>query len=83
MEKWWKSGGNGWPGGRRDGCILRFAEAGTDSAVGWSVWCSNTAEPARGWPYTIATRIPPGLSSINYYGGWAMGHGTWDIDPKS
>ena len=52
VEKWWKRGGEGaakgWPGGMRDGRILRFAEAGTDSAVGWSVWCSNTAEPDKG-----------------------------------
>ena len=26
-----------------------------------SACASNTAEPARGWPYSIAPRIPPGL----------------------
>ena len=48
VDKWWRSGGKGRPGGMRDGRILRFAEAGTDSAVGWSVWCLNTAEPDKG-----------------------------------
>ena len=47
LEKGWKRGGEGadkgWPGGVRDGRILRFAEAGTDSAFGWSVCSLNTA----------------------------------------
>ena len=47
------------PGGMRDGRILRFAEADTDSAR-ISAWCSNTAEPERGLPLSLAPRIPPG-----------------------
>ena len=34
-----RSGGKGRPGGMRDGRILRFAEAGTDSAFGYFCLC--------------------------------------------
>jgi len=47
----WKRGGEARPGGVRDGRIFRFAEAGTDSAVGRlssSVYPLNTAEPGKG-----------------------------------
>ena len=61
VEKWWKSGGEGRPGGMRDGRILRFAEAGTDSAsCSFCLVLLTRLSPQKGWPYSIAPRIPPG-----------------------
>ena len=37
----------GWPGGMRDGRILRFAEADTDSASAFRLLCFHTAEPGK------------------------------------
>ena len=39
---------------------------------------SNTAEPARGWPYSIAPRIPPGQAMGN--GQWSIGSGPRAVD---
>ena len=58
------------PGGMRDGRILRFAEADTAVARVYLLCAFNTAEPARGWPYSIAPRIPAGLAMGNRY--WAV-----------
>ena len=38
----------GWPGGMRDGRILRFAEADTDSASAFRICSSNTAAAGAG-----------------------------------
>ena len=41
------------PGGMRDGRILRFAEAGTDSAGCFCFVPLTRLSPTRGWPYSI------------------------------
>ena len=56
--------GGGGPGGRRVGRILRFAEADKDFGVrirsDFGSVPSTRLSPTRGWPYSSATRIPPG-----------------------
>ena len=48
LEKGGKSGKKGRPGGMRDGRILRFAEADTDSASAFRLCAFNTALARKG-----------------------------------
>ena len=59
----------GRPGGMRGGRILRFAEAESDFGgfrnLQFGFCVSTRLSPARGWPYSIAPRIPPGREEGN------------------
>ena len=44
----WKAVEKRWPGGRRDGRILRFAEADTASASAFRLLCFHTAAACAG-----------------------------------
>ena len=48
MAKSGKGVEKGWPGGRRDGCMLRFAEADTASASEFRLCAFNTALARKG-----------------------------------
>ena len=61
----------------RDGRILRFAEAGTDSAVGWSVWCLNTAEADKGLAVFNRSGHFAGPGSLMQ---WCSGKVKWEED---
>ena len=83
----------GRPGGMCGGllCYRRFLPEGPPGGLQFLLLDLTRLSPARGWPYSIAPRIPPGramsngLAAISYglrdisYGLWAMDYGLWAI----
>ena len=71
--------GEGWtsfgPGGMRDGRMLRFAEADTDSASAFRLLCFHTAEPGKG--LAVFNRSAHSAGPGNWELG--MGEGQWTM----